>query len=91
VAAGYTYYTEFACGPTASFRLTGHVAGVVKSKLNVPGKKILWYNGPGEGAQDLQAEYSSNGGTSYTPSGGAVETYEVRASDAAGLEVIEPL
>lgn len=88
---GYTYYTEFACGPTASFRLLGNVAGVVKSKLNVPGKKILWYNGPGEGAQDLHAEYSSDGGASYAPSGGAVETYEVRASDAAGLEVVEPL
>jgi hypothetical protein len=91
VAAGYTYYTEFACGPTASFRLLGNVAGAVKSKLNVPGKKIIWYNGPGEGAQDLSAEYSSDGGVSYAPFGGAEESYEVRASDDAGLEVIEPL
>lgn len=91
VAAGHSYYAEFSCGPTASFRVLGSIAGNVASKLNVPSKHLQWLIGPGKGTQDLYAEFSSDGGASYTDFGGLELSYEARAGASGGLEVIEPL
>jgi len=88
--AGHAYEAEFACGPTANFRIIGTVAGHVKSQFNVMTKRMEWYVGPGEGVQDLRAEYSDDGGASYAPYGGTRESYEASATDGGGLEVLEP-
>ncbi|HTW40747.1 MAG TPA: hypothetical protein VMD79_00340 [Solirubrobacteraceae bacterium] len=89
--AGHAYEAEFECGPAASFRIIGTVAGHVKSQFNVMEKRMEWYVGPGEGVQDLRAEYSADGGVSYMPYGATHESYEAAAKDGGGLEVLEPL
>lgn len=90
-SAGHPYYLEFACGPDLSFRTTGTVTGKVKTALNVMGKSMTWYVGPGQGIQDLSSEVSTDGGASYAPVGGTtVESYEAAAKDGGGIEVVEP-
>jgi|HubBroStandDraft_1064217.scaffolds.fasta_scaffold148905_1 hypothetical protein len=89
--AEHPYAAEFECGAGARFRILGTVAGHVKSTLNVTSKSMVWYVGPGEGVQDLRAEFSGDGGASYEPVGPARESYEAAATDGGGLEVVEPL
>lgn len=90
-SAGLGTYSEFACGAGASFRILGSVTAAIHAKFNVEHKKMLWDVEPGEGAQDLYAEESTNGGSTWEPIGRVQESYEARAADSSGLEVIEPL
>jgi hypothetical protein len=88
-APGHAYYLEYACEGDL-YRSAGTVAGRVRSERNKMSKTMVWYDGPGEGVQDLRSEVSTNGGESYTPLGGATrESYEAVATDKAKLEVIE--
>ncbi len=88
--AGSEVYAEFACGPTASYRIYGGVSGPIHSKFNVEGKKLVWDVEPGGGTQNLYAKESTDGGATWVPTGRVQESYEAKAADNLGLELLEP-
>jgi hypothetical protein len=68
----YPYMTTFACEPGVVFRIGGHASAVVAAgKMHMSWRTEF---GEGKGEQDLEGEYSENGGLTYEPTGPSVLT-----------------
>jgi hypothetical protein len=66
-------YTEYVCEPDVMVRTLGTLAGLVightASPFNAMRQMVQTSFGPGIGVQDLNAEFSDNGGMSWEPTG----------------------
>jgi hypothetical protein len=70
-------FAEYGCERGVTFKTIGAIAGTDISRVNAMETKLTTSYGPGSALQDLQSEYSENGGETYEPIGPIVETTDI--------------
>ncbi len=77
----------YGCEHGVTFKTAGTIAGTDVSPVNAMGKKLKISYGPGSALQDLQSEYSENGGESYEPIGPIVVSTDNSLKEGGKVEI----
>lgn len=78
---------EYGCEHGVTFKTTGTIAGTDISPVNAMGRNLKTSYGPGSGLQDLQSEYSEDGGETYEPIGPILVTTDSTLKDGKKVEI----
>ncbi|MGP0102834.1 MAG: hypothetical protein ACLPUT_14595 [Solirubrobacteraceae bacterium] len=77
----------YGCEHGVTFKTAGAIAGTDVSRVNAMGRKLKVSFGPGSGLQDLQSEYSEDGGETYEPIGPIVVSTDNTIKDGGKVEI----